>query len=166
MNKQKEVLGIDVGGPIIASSNGDFGSDTSFFSDNYLQSKPPAGAFEAIKRLVDERFGERVCIVSKCDPRNEAKIREWFVYNKVFKTTGLRPDNMHFCRTREGKAPICEQLGITHFVDDRLDVLRHLKTVPYQFLFQGHDREMTKYAHLMPSVYHVQSWEEIVAALL
>ena len=38
---------------------------------------------------------------------------------------------------RGDKAPLCAELGVTHFVDDRLDVLATLTTVEYRFLFTG-----------------------------
>jgi hypothetical protein len=40
-------------------------------------------------------------------------------------------------REREEKADICERVGITHFVDDQLEVLVHLTSVPYRYLFTG-----------------------------
>jgi len=158
-----ERLGIDVGGVIIASHNDH--SDTSFFSDNYLNSVPTDQVFESIARL-RTRFGDEMYIVSKCGKHIEAKTRDWFDYNRVYQQTGLSVDRLHFTRTREGKAPICAHLGITHFVDDRLDVLRYLSTVDEQFLFQGHASEMKKFPQHLLGVHHVHSWSEIVAILL
>lgn len=158
-----EKIGIDVGGVIIASHNDH--SDTSFFSDNYLNSVPTDQVFESIASL-RTRFGDEMYIVSKCGKRIEAKTREWFDHNRVYEQTGLSVDRMHFTRTREGKAPICAHLGITHFVDDRLDVLRHLSTVDEQFLFQGHASEMEKFSQHLQSVHYVRSWPEIVYSLL
>lgn len=50
----------------------------------------------------------------------------------------------HRCRIRTlhcapcpEKHPICQQLGVTHFIDDRLDVLWHLTTVDQRYLFVG-----------------------------
>lgn len=159
-----EKLGIDVGGVIIAASNDH--SDTSFFEENYLLSKPTEGMYEAIAQLVTGRFDERTYIVSKCGERIQQRTREWLQYNDFYNRTGMHPDHVCFTRTREGKAPICTALGITHFVDDRLDVLRHLTDVPHQFLFQGHANEMRKYKHLLTQVCHVHSWQEIVTELL
>ncbi len=44
---------------------------------------------------------------------------------------------MHFVRERRDKAPVCERLGITHFVDDHLDVLAYLTSVQHRHLFLG-----------------------------
>ncbi len=159
-----EKLGIDVGGVIIAASND--GSDTSFFEENYLLSTPVEGMYDAIAQLVSDRFGENTYIISKCGARVEKRTREWLQYNDFYNRTGMHPDHVRFTRTREGKAPICDELGITHFVDDRLDVLRHMTNVQHQFLFQGHAREMERYKHLLRTVHHVHTWQEIVEVLL
>ena len=63
-----EALGIDVGGVIISRTKGR--ADTSFFGDNYLQTSAVIGVFEALRRLVDERFGAQVWIVSECSEKN------------------------------------------------------------------------------------------------
>lgn len=42
-------------------------------------------------------------------------------------------DHLYFCILRSEKAPICEKLGVTHFVDDRTEVLSHMKSVPFRY---------------------------------
>lgn len=43
---------------------------------------------------------------------------------------------VRFCRERPQKAPICAELGITHFIDDRADVLEPMcGIVANRFLF-------------------------------
>src|SRR6185369_12095724 len=54
-----------------------------------------------------------------------------------FDRTGIPPGHVHFVRERLDKAPVCQRLGVTHFVDDRLDVLAHLETVEHRYLFTG-----------------------------
>ncbi|MGD1003545.1 MAG: hypothetical protein ABR884_03165 [Minisyncoccia bacterium] len=76
----REKLGVDVGGVIIDSVKND-GTDTSFLTDHYLSTTAVDGAFDALRLLVDERFGEDVFIVSKCGPLVEKKTREWFVHH-------------------------------------------------------------------------------------
>ncbi len=159
-----DVLGVDVGGVIIDRIND--GTDTSFFSTNYLKTTAVPGAVTALRRLVQERFAEKVFIVSKCGKNTEAKTIEWLHHNKFFEQTGISPNHVRFCRTREGKAPICQELGITHFVDDRLEVLSHLTTVPHKFLFQGNPNEVHKFERHLASVHQVAAWTEIEAMLL
>jgi hypothetical protein len=154
------VLGIDIGGVIIDRVNDD--TDTSFFGDNYLKTTAVPGAFEAIKSLVDRRFQGHAYVVSKCGKNVERKTREWLAHHDFYRRTGLHEDDVHFCRKRHEKAPICARLGITHFVDDRLEVLSYLETVPHKYLFRPDEAEVTRFSGYLNRVIRVQSWDETV----
>ena len=159
-----ERLGVDIGGVIIEGASAS--ADTSFFSDNYLMTPALPGAIEALRRLSDERFGENIFLVSKCGARTEQKTREWLAHHLVYARTGLAPERLHFCRKRQEKAPICRDLGITHFIDDRLEVLGYLETVPQRFLFRPWEEEVALHAVLLPQVTRVESWAEVERHLL
>src|SRR5687767_13287048 len=116
-------LGIDVGGVIIDRVAD--GSDTSFFGDQYLLTPAVPDAFATIAALLKGRFAGEGHVVSKCGKNTERKTREWLAHNGFHDVTGIPPERIHFCRKREEKAPICARLGITHFVDDRLEVLSY-----------------------------------------
>lgn len=161
---QKEVLGIDIGGVLIDKVND--GTDTSFFSQNYLQTTAVPGAFGVIRGLVAERFGERVYLVSKCGRKTEAKSLEWLKYHRFYEVTGVPSGNIRFCRERHEKAGICEELGVTHFIDDRLEVLSYLTSVSKLFLFQADQKEVRRFAEHLKRVQQVDSWEEIRKELL
>ena len=49
-------------------------------------------------------------------------------------TLGVDVGGVIVALERRDKAPICERLGITHFVDDRLDVLAYMETVEHRYL--------------------------------
>ena len=83
-----DTIGIDVGGVIIDRANDN--TDTSFFSGNYLQSRPVEGAIEAIARLVKERFNGNAYIVSKCGSKTEAKTKHWLKHHNVYEITGIK----------------------------------------------------------------------------
>ncbi len=127
-------LGVDIGRVIIAGD----GPDTSFIGgseEEALRAPAMEGAFEALARLT-ARFEGRVWLVSKCGPRVEARSRLWLARHRFFETTGIRADNLRFCRRRPEKAPICAKLGITCFIDDRIDVLAAMAgIVPTRLLF-------------------------------
>lgn len=129
------VLGIDVGGVLVDRVAE--GADTSFFGDRPMDTPAVEGAFDAVARLAAGVFEYRVHIVSKAGPKISALTREWLGHTGFFARTGVSPGNLWFVRTRPEKAPICARLGITHFVDDRLDVLAHLTTVEQRYLFTG-----------------------------
>ena len=95
------------------------------------------GAFEAIAALGVGPFGGRVHVVSKAGPKIARLTREWFAHTDFFARTGVPADNVRFVRHRHEKAPVCDELGITHFVDDRLSVLEHLRALPHLYLFVG-----------------------------
>ena len=129
------ILGVDVGGVIIQRASND--ADTSFFSGRYLSTPPVVGCTDALRALVESPFGKNVHIVSRCGPEVARRTREWFEHHHIFRETGIQPDQVYFTLTWAGKAAICEQLGITHFIDDRLDVLQFLTSVPRRYLFVG-----------------------------
>lgn len=158
-----EALGVDVGGVIIQPADDD--ADTSFFGDHYLRTPPVPGVFEGLATLVAARFGPAVHLVSKCGEQTEARTREWLAHHDFYRRTGISPENVHFCRTRAAKAPIAAELGLTHFVDDKLEVLSYLSSVPHRFLFRPSPGEVAAYAEHLAAVHPVASWPELVAAL-
>lgn len=113
------------------------GEDTSFFGSRPLETPATAGVFERLAELTAGPFAGRVHIVSKAGPKVAGHTRDWLVFHRFFERTGINPANLHFVRERRDKAPVCARLNITHFVDDRLDVLAHLETVRYRYLFGG-----------------------------
>jgi hypothetical protein len=156
---QLDALGIVIGGVIITHAGG--GADTQFFSGAYLETPAVSGAIEAIAQLVRARFGERTHLVSKCGPAIAAKSLAWLDAQRFFQRTGIARDQVHFCLTRQGKAPICEALGITHFIDDRVDVLAWLTTVPHRYLLDLAGRSPESH----DAVTRVGSWDAILEAL-
>ncbi|HEY7064312.1 MAG TPA: hypothetical protein VII06_22740 [Chloroflexota bacterium] len=157
------ILGVDVGGVII--DRVDDAADTSFFGDNYLQTTAVPGAFAALERLNAGRFAGRVYLVSKCGARVQAKTLAWLQHHGFYAATGIAPEHVHFCRKRADKADVCAALGITHFVDDRLEVLSYLETVPALYLFRPDADEVARYADFLPQVRQVASWDELLAEL-
>lgn len=129
-------LGLDIGRVIITPEGR--GGDTSFLGgsiEDAMRTPPNTGMFEAVGDLC-ERFGGRVWLVSKCGPRVQEKTRRWLRHHRFFHRTGIPAANLRFCLQRPQKAIHCRELGLTHFVDDRLDVLDHLAgIVDYRYLF-------------------------------
>ncbi len=155
----REVLGVDIGGVIIDRVNDN--TDTSFFGNKYLQTSAVPHAFSVLQRL-SGRFVGNLRLVSKCGQRTQDKTLDWLGHHRFFELTGIRPGDVHFCRERHQKAPICRELGITHFVDDRLEVLGHLVgIVPNLFLFRPQEKEVQKFKHHLSQVCRVESWPEI-----
>lgn len=132
--KTTKILGVDIGRVII---NGD-GPDTSFLSasdDDAMAAPAMDGVIASLTRLT-RLFEGRVWIVSKCGPRIQERSRAWLAHHRFFELTGIPKNQIRFCRKRHEKAPICLELGIGTFVDDRLDVLLPMAgIVEHRFLF-------------------------------
>jgi hypothetical protein len=168
-------LGVDIGGVIIQPADNQFSAerhrpdkadaDTSFFGDHFLRTPPVPGVFDGLATLVGEVFGEQVHLVSKCGERTERRTRQWLAHHDFHARTGVRPEHVRFCRRRPDKAPIAAELGLTHFVDDRLEVLSYLTTVPNRYLFRPHETEVQAHLAYLPAVRRVETWPELVAAL-
>lgn len=128
-------IGIDVGGVIIDGLAND-GTDTSFRGDNFMETSAVPGAFDGVRQLVARYTAANVFIVSKCGPVIEGKTRLWLPGKGFYEYTGFDPSNLHFCIDRAGKAPIARGLGITDFIDDKEEVLGHMKeAVERRYLF-------------------------------
>jgi len=159
-----EKLGVDVGGVIIDRVNDK--TDTSFFGDNYLRTTAVPGAFEALARLNAGRFEGRIYLVSKCGPRIEARTRAWLAHHGFHATTGIPAAHLRFCRRRPDKGPICAALGISHFVDDRLEVLTYLTGVQQRYLFHPLESELARHASAGVDITRVETWAQLLDHLL
>jgi hypothetical protein len=162
MTTQDKRLGVDIGRVIIGGGVPGSSSDTQLFSgDTARMLATPAvpGAFDALARLVP-RF-EQVWLISKCGERVRRHTRQWLDHHDFAARTGIPPDHLRFCLKRPEKAIHCAELGITHFVDDKLDVHRALRgVVPYRYLF-GPQR-------IPPPAWvrHTATWAAAEAAIL
>lgn len=163
MNERIAILGVDFGGVINDGASHPSGDDTTFLSggfDEAMRTPVMAGAVDSLARLT-ERFGGRVWIVSKCGPRIQARTEQWLDHVHFFERTGVDPSHLRFCRQRPEKADHCAELGVTHFVDDRADVLGHLVgVVEHLFLFGMRSDHLPRFA------VRVRDWSEAEAGIL
>jgi hypothetical protein len=157
-------LGIDVGGVIIDLVREERGQDARA---TYAAARPVTGAFEAIGQLVQRRFGERAWLVSRCDEIDERLIVEWLTRQDFFTRTGIAAERVHFCRERHDKLGICRRLAITHFVDDRLEVLGHLVgVVPHLYWLPSRAVDPEQFNPVQDRVRRAAGWPAIVRELL
>ncbi len=156
--ESKFALGVDVGGVIIDRVNDK--TDTSFFGENYLKSKAVPEAFETLSKLMPI-FGSKIYIVSKCGWNIQQKTLRWMAHNDFHIRTGIEVEQVFFCRERREKAPICQNLKLTHFIDDRLEVLSYLQSVRHRYLFRPTEREVLQFSKHLPKVVRVDFWADI-----
>jgi hypothetical protein len=132
-------LGVDIGGVIIPLDGSD--EDTAFFGDHPMRTPAVAGAFDALAALVAEPFQGRVHLISKAGTATAERTRAWLGHHEFFDRTGIALADLHFVAHREDKAPLAAELGVTHFVDDRLDILETMAAVAHRYLFVGGGRD-------------------------
>eukprot|EP00439_Symbiodinium_sp_Y106_P060509 s309_g8.t4 len=113
-------IGFDIGGVIVPhrEDREDAEDIAGLTREDYLQVEAGPGALE------------NVYIISKCGPETEARTREWMEHSGFFERTGIQRKNVHFCRDVKDKAPIVAKLELDGFVDDRIDVLRPMLSLP------------------------------------
>jgi hypothetical protein len=147
-------LGIDIGRVIIDGSAHPGGGDTAFFQGDeatMLATPEMDGAVESVARLM-RLFGGRVWLVSKCGPTVQARTLRWLDGHDFYRRTALPPDHVRFCLTRAGKRAHCEELGLTHFVDDHLEVHEAIRgAVDYQYFFGARPQSVPGYAISAPT---------------
>lgn len=119
------------------------------------------GVFEAVRELISFCNG-RVWIVSKAGPAMQANTIDWLHSVDFFARTGMKADHVRFCLERPDKEPICREVGITHFIDDRIHIMQVLRhTVPNLYLFGEPERKQ----FCPPWSTYVTSWADAVETI-
>jgi hypothetical protein len=151
-------LGIDIGRVIIDGPSHPQGGDTAFFGGDeqtMLATPEMPDAFEVIARLVEE-FAGRVWLVSKCGIRVQERTKRWLDAHDFYRRTGVPRENVLFCRTRPDKRTYCEDLELTHFVDDHPEVHAAIRgTVDHQYFFGPQRWPVPDYGH------HALTWSDV-----
>lgn len=163
MNKNRQPrLGVDFGRVIHGAAAADGSQDTVFLGgslEEALASPATDGAFDVLPRLVDA-FDGRVWVISKCGPRIQERTLAWLDHHDFYDRTGVPRGNVRFCRKRADKAGHCTRLGITHMIDDRLDVHRALvDSVPCRYLFGVREDPAPAW------VRHTPTWADVAEAV-
>ena len=154
-------LGIDIGRVIINGPSHP-GGDTAFFkgSEPVMLATPEMnGSVAAITRLTG-LFSSRVWLISKCGTRVQDRTSRWLDHHCFFTRTGIPPGHLRFCRARAEKRIHCEELGLTHFVDDNPEVHDAIRgIVDYQYFFGPQQAPVPRYG------VHVPDWQHAEAAI-
>ncbi|MFB8274141.1 hypothetical protein [Nocardia colli] len=155
-------LGVDFGRVIQGAALQAGDADTVFLAgglDEALRTPPSPGAFDVLPRLV-RLFEGRAWVISKCGERIEQRTRQWLDHHDFFDRTGIPREHLRFCRKRADKAGHCAELGITHMIDDRIDVHHALRDlVPHRYLFGVQPDPVPDW------VRHVPTWRDAETAV-
>ena len=160
----KPGLGVDIGGVIIERVHD--GDDTSFFDDRFLYTPEVEDSIDILTHLVQEAFPERLYLISKCGPIIEERTRLWLEHHHFHERTAIPRHHVRFCRRREEKAIHAQELGLTAFVDDRLEVLSYMPYVERRLLFRPDPHEVARFRHALADVIIVESWQRVRAKLM
>lgn len=152
------VLGVDFGNVIVRPG---LKAGESMFSAAYLYAPPSDDCFDILGLLNgSRRFDGRVYVVSKAGERIERRTREWMEHHDFYARTGIPADRLHFVRSIEEKPDTCRELGITDFVDDRLEVLELMPWMVGRYLYCP-----TRPEHLPRRITWVATWRELNSRL-
>ncbi|GAB2806668.1 hypothetical protein GCM10022221_00040 [Actinocorallia aurea] len=129
-------LGVDLGRVVVGANRQ---ADGRVFLDDPRLMPLIEGAFEILPRIV-ERFNGRAWVISRVSEEGEPMSLAWLEHHEFYKVTGIPRAHIRYCRRRADKAQHCAELGITHMIDDRMDVHRAIRdVVPHRYLFGPQD---------------------------
>lgn len=155
----KRRIGLDVGNVVVDRKND--GGLHSFFKGDHRHSPEIPGALEGIRKLREN--GDEVYLISKVGGEFEEKTNDWFAFHNFYRFTGVRQDHVIYCPERFMKATYCEELHMTHFVDDRFTVHHHLAALCMKlYLFNPTEGDARMCRKCLPRVPHVFSWTELL----
>ncbi len=127
---------------------------------------PLPNAFSSLRKLVLSNHFNEVFIVSKVSFIGKYIVLFNFWRLNFYNYTGISKKNVYFCRHNRDKAIICEELGITDFIDDRLEVLNYMGSVDHLYALNPRKEEFKKYPDITKKITIVKSWNEIISLLL
>jgi hypothetical protein len=155
----RDVLGIDLGGVIMDGVK----------EDPEAHPDPLAirGAFAAVARLRRERFLTGCWLVSRCEADAEAELLGWLERHQFFQISEIDRRCVVFCRELCEKAEICRELDVTHFIDDRLAVLKHMiGVVPHLYQLLSRASKLEAVDGAIEGIRLVNTWAEVMDDLL
>jgi hypothetical protein len=168
-------LGIDIGRVIIRGyEHFESTHDTPFVhvskmtEEQNLAVPAMAGIWDHIPPLVQlfrERGGD-VWLVSKAkSDRTRILTRAWLEHHEFWERTKIPRDHLHFTATRIEKAGVARQLGLTYFIDDRVDCLAPMiGDVPVRILFGKQLPPTLEWAKSTETL-HAHGWAEVAQLL-
>ena len=119
---QAQRLGVDIG-KVIISADTDNPSRT-IFGKEFLQTPEVEGAMSTIRSLHNRPRWSEIFLVSKCGVEIQQRTILWLEQHHFYERTGVKRENVYFCRERSEKAMIASRLLLTQFIDDKMDILR------------------------------------------
>lgn len=161
----KKVLGVDIGGVIYDLAR-DFQPNKVVTEEEVLNTPAIPGAIESLAVLNRHDFKDSIYLISKYGPDGPGSIQKWLEKQNFYELTGISRDHLYQCAERHEKAPIVRDLGVTHFVDDRAEVMSYFADfVPNLYHFQSLLEDKEEWGSKISNLTFVNSWEELLEIL-
>jgi len=133
---------------------------------NALTGQPLEGALETLRQIVRSKKYEEIWIVSKPAIFSLRISLFWMNRADFWNITGIPKDHLRYVRQWKDKASVCQQFGITHFVDNRPAVLHRMTTVEHRFVYNPALWEIMLYREELKNMTAVHNWKELGQQLL
>ena len=148
------ILGVDLGNTIVRAQRR---SDLEPGAARPL----PVAYPDALETLYDlGALVKEIHIVSRVTPEQKVRALQWLEASDFYTKTNIPKTRVHFCAERHEKAGICKPLGITHFIDDRPEVLAHMHGV-IKIAFDPHPSDFKKFEKENPDTLIVSNWQDV-----
>lgn len=168
MTREKIVVACDLGGSVIDKVTK--GSREKFLGPDYLLTRVVPQAFETLRFLAQETRGEdgkyNVYVVSACEAALRRKALWWLGHMEFSNRTCIPSENVLFCDSRGEKGAVYARLGVTHAIDDRIEVLSSVSAATKKFLFRPDMNEGAPPSLLEAHIHLAEDWPGIVRCIL
>lgn len=119
-------------------------------------------AINIVRKIASQHGAENIHIISCVKSHQLSFITGiWMETHNFLKETSVLLDNIHICSSLKDKAKIAKKLKLTHFIDNRPEVLNHFPKNIVIIAFQPKDSEMKKYPNVLSRAKVASSWKEV-----
>ena len=142
--KRNPVLGVDFGNTIA------------------VHDVPIPDSLRVLGRLAKEVFDGRVFIISKVNEEQEIRVRRALKEHAILDILRISIDEVRFCPNRADKATICRELGVTHMIDDRPEVMVGMpEVVTTKILMDPDFDDLLLHFNRICPVTLVRNWKDV-----
>jgi hypothetical protein len=118
---------------------------------------------DVLPRLVEK--AEATYFVSKVNEEQKARSIKWFDESQFCERMGIPRENVFYCEERKDKGPICKKLGVTHFVDDRPEVMAYLDPAIFKIIFSPQISHLFSWFNMLVNCKVVTNWLQVEGLL-
>lgn len=131
-----------------------------FRRHDYLKIGEVEDSFKVLRELAEKRFGEaQVFLVFECKREICGKILKWLSTRNIHNRTKIRRGRIRRCQNISRLAKTCMNLGVTHLIDNNLELFTRLPLERGYLLIPGQRR---KEKLLALNVWQVGTWPTIL----